>query len=273
LPDTATIKQLLEAGAHFGHQTGRWHPRMKSYIFTKRNGIHIIDLEKTVVMLDKACAFIRETVASGDTVLFVGTKKQAQESIREEATRCGMYYVNLRWLGGMLTNFSTIQARIDQLVRMEDQNARGEFGRLTKKEIKKLVEKIERLNRQMGGFKEMTRLPGMIFIVDPTKEHIALAEAKRMGIPVVAIVDTNCNPNDIDHPIPANDDAIRAIKLICSKVADAVNEGKAGLAASVPQEIVDEKAAGEAEVSAGVKAEKSPAVSNKAPQVFTPDKG
>ncbi len=262
--DTATIKQLLEAGAHFGHQTGRWHPRMKSYIFTKRNGIHIIDLEKTVVMLDKACAFIREVVSSGDTILFVGTKKQAQESIQEEAVRCGMYYVNQRWLGGMLTNFSTIQTRIDQLVRMEDQSARGEFGRLTKKEIKKLNEKIDKMNKQMGGFKEMTRLPGAMFIIDPTKERIALAEAKRMGVPVVAIVDTNCNPEEIDHPIPANDDAIRAIKLICSKVADAVNEGKAGLATLVPPEVIEEKAAGEAEAAEDNK--------NKAAQPAAPDK-
>jgi small subunit ribosomal protein S2 len=268
LPDTATIKQLLEAGAHFGHQTGRWHPRMKNYIFTKRNGIHIIDLEKTVVMLDKACAFVREVVAGGDSVLFVGTKKQAQESVKEEATRCNMYFVNQRWLGGMLTNFATIQARIDQLVRMEDQQARGEFGRLTKKEIKKLNDKIERLNKQMGGFKEMTTLPGTIFIIDPTKERIALAEARRMGIPVVAIVDTNCNPDEIDHPVPANDDAIRAIKLICSKIADAAIEGKAGLAAAVPPEVIEEKAAAEAE--AETVAEASPTEA-KEPLIFTPD--
>jgi small subunit ribosomal protein S2 len=220
---------------------------MKNYIFTKRNGIHIIDLEKTAVMLDKACAFIRETIASGETILFVGTKKQAQESVKEEATRCGMYYVNLRWLGGMLTNFVTIQARIDQLVRLEDQLARGELGRLSKKEVLKLNEKIGRLNNQMGGFKEMTALPGALFIIDPTKERIALAEAKRMGIPVVAIVDTNCNPDEIDHPIPANDDAIRAVKLVCTKIADAVLEGKAGLAAAVPVEVVAEKAAAEVE--------------------------
>lgn len=245
VPDTATIKQLLEAGAHFGHQTGRWHPRMKGYIFTKRNGIHIIDLEKTVVMLDKAGAFVRDVVAGGGTILFVGTKKQAQESVAEEAKRCGMYYVTQRWLGGMLTNFATIQARVDQLVRLEDQQARGEFGRLTKKEIKKLSDKIEHLNKQMGGFKEMTALPGALFIIDPIKEKIALAEAKRMGIPVVAIVDTNCNPDIIDHPIPANDDAIRAIKLICSKVADAVLEGKASLTAAVPAEVSEEKAAEE----------------------------
>ncbi len=248
MPDTATIKQLLEAGAHFGHQTGRWHPRMKGYIFTKRNGIHIIDLEKTVVMLDKACAFVRDVVAEGGTILFVGTKKQAQESTEEEARRCGMYYVNQRWLGGMLTNFATIQTRVDQLVRMEDQQARGDFGRLTKKEITKIGEQIERMNRQMGGFKEMTSLPSALFIVDPTKERIALAEAKRVGIPVVAIVDTNCNPDEIDHPIPANDDAIRAIKLICSKIADAVLEGKAGMAAIEAAEAGKDE--GEAEVSA-----------------------
>jgi small subunit ribosomal protein S2 len=239
LPDTATIKQLLEAGAHFGHQTGRWHPRMKNYIFTKRNGIHIIDLEKTAVMLDKACDFIRNTVAEGGTVLFVGTKKQSQESIEEEAVRCGMYYVNQRWLGGMLTNFATIQARVDQLVRLEDQQSRGEFGRLTKKEVLKIGEKIERMNRQMGGFKEMTDLPAAMYIVDPTKEKIALAEARRMGIPVVAIVDTNCNPDEIDHPIPANDDAIRAIKLISTKIADAAIEGKSGVT-EMPAEITEE---------------------------------
>jgi small subunit ribosomal protein S2 len=259
LPDTATIKQLLEAGAHFGHQTGRWHPRMKGYIFTKRNGIHIIDLEKTAVMLDKACAFIRDVVAQGDTVLFVGTKKQAQESVEEEAQRCGMYYVNQRWLGGMLTNFATIQARVDQLVRLEDQQARGEFGRLSKKEILKLGEKIERMNKQMGGFKEMTTLPGALFIVDPTKERIALAESRRMGIPVVAIVDTNCNPDEIDYPIPANDDAIRAIKLICTKIADAVLEGKIGMAAA-PAEIPEEVEVAELETAEVTE-----------PLIFTPD--
>jgi len=228
LPDTTTIKELLEAGAHFGHQTSRWHPAMKRYIFTKRNGIHIIDLEQTTVMLDKACNFIQQLAAEGGTVLFVGTKKQAQESIEQEAQRCGMFYVNQRWLGGVLTNFATIQARIDYLVRLEDQQSRGDFERLPKKEAMKLGEKIQRLNRNMGGFKEMTRLPDALFIVDPIKEKIALAEAKRVGIPVVAIVDTNCNPANIDHPIPANDDAIRALKLICSKIADAVIEGKTG---------------------------------------------
>ena len=182
-------------------------------------------------MLDKACDFVREVVAEGGTILFVGTKKQAQESIEQEAKRCGMFYVNQRWLGGMLTNFATIQSRIDYLVRLEDQQSRGEFERLPKKEALKLGKEIVRLNRQMGGFKEMTKLPDALFIIDPTKERIAIAEARRMGIPVVAIVDTNCNPDEIDYPIPANDDAIRAIKLICSKIADAVLEGKTGGAA------------------------------------------
>ncbi len=259
MPDTATIKQLLEAGAHFGHQTGRWHPRMKNYIFTKRNGIHIIDLEKTAVMLDKACEFVRELVAEGKTILFVGTKKQAQEAVAEEAQRCGMYYVNQRWLGGMLTNFATIQARIDQLVRLEDQQARGEFGHLSKKEVLKLGEKVAKLNRQMGGFKEMTELPGALFIIDPIKEKIALAEAKRVGIPVIATVDTNCNPDEIDYPIPANDDAIRAIRLICSKIADAVIEGKTSVAMAPAGEEA-EKEAGETEAAAITE-----------PFIFTPD--
>ena len=241
LVDTATIKQLLESGAHFWHQTGRWHPRMKSYIFTKRNGIHIIDLEQTAARLDKACDFLREVAAEGGTIHFVGTKKQAQGSVEEEAQRCQMYYVNQRWLGGMLTNFATIQARVNHLVHIEDQKDKGEFSYLPKKEALKFNEEIVRLNRQMGGFKEMTDLPTAMFIIDPTKEQIALAEARRMGIPVVAIVDTNCNPDDIDYPVPANDDAIRAIKLICSKVADAIIEGRAGqaVAAAEAEELVD----------------------------------
>ena len=230
MPDTATIKQLLEAGAHFGHQTSRWHPKMKSYIFTRRNDIHIIDLQQTAALLEKACTFIRQTVSEGGTILFVGTKKQAQEAIEAEAKRCGMFFVNRRWLGGTLTNFSTIQRRIDYLVRLENQKARGDFARLPKKEAQKFEEEIEKLNKNVGGFKEMTSLPSVIFIVDPTKENIALDEAKRLEIPVVAIVDTNCNPDTIDYPIPANDDAIRAIKLVCSKMADAVIEGKTGTA-------------------------------------------
>ena len=259
MPDTATIKQLLEAGAHFGHQTSRWNPRMKSYIFTKRNGIHIIDLEQTVTMLDKACNFIQQVATEGGIILLVGTKKQAQESIEEEAKRCGMYYVNQRWLGGVLTNFATIQARIDYLVRSEDQQARGDFNRLPKKEALKLEEEISRLNRQMGGFKEMTSLPSALFIVDPVKEKIALAEAKRMRIPVVAIVDTNCNPDDIDYPIPANDDAIRAIRLICSKVADSIIEGRTGITAILSEETTQE---GSEELEAKEVIE---------PLIFTPD--
>jgi small subunit ribosomal protein S2 len=259
LPDTATIKELLEAGAHFGHQTSRWHPAMKKYIFTKRNGIHIIDLEQTTTLLDKACDFVRQVASEGGIILFVGTKKQAQEAIEQEAQRCGIFYVNQRWLGGVLTNFATIQARIDHLVRLEDQQARGDFERLPKKEALKLEEEILRLNRQMGGFKEMTTLPDTLFIVDPTKEKIALAEAKRVGIPVVAIVDTNCDPNDIDYPIPANDDAIRTIKLICSKIADSVIEGKTGEAVA-PVEVGEEE---------GV--EKPETVEFAEPLIFTPD--
>ncbi len=232
MPNAVTIKQLLEAGAHFGHQTSSWHPRMKSYIFTRRNGIHIIDLEQTIVMLDKACQFVRQLVADGGTILFVGTKKQAQQAIEEEAKRCNMPYINQRWLGGVLTNFNTIQTRIDYLVRLEDQQAKGEFNRLTKKEALKLEKGILRLNRQIGGLKEMTSLPQALFIIDVVKEKIALAEAKRVAIPIVAIVDTNCNPTGIDHLIPANDDAIKAIKLICSSIADAVIEGRTGEAAA-----------------------------------------
>ena len=239
MPDSATIKQLLEAGAHFGHQTSRWHPRMKSYIFTKRNGIHIIDLEQTTSMLDKACEFVQEVVAEGGTILFVGTKKQAQEAIKEEAGRCDMYYVNQRWIGGTLTNFATIQARIDHLVRLEDQQSRGEFNRLPKKEALKLGEEILRLNQQMGGFKEMTSLPSALFVVDTIKENIALAEARRVGIPLVAIVDTNCNPDEIDYPIPANDDAIKAINLICNKLADAVIEAKSSGMVSLTEEVAE----------------------------------
>ncbi len=221
-----SINQLLEAGAHLGHQPSRWNPRMKRYIFTQRNGIHIIDLQQTVVMLERACAFLRDVSAGGEKIIFVGTKKQAQEAVELEAKRAGAFYVNQRWLGGMLTNFTTIQARIDYLVRLEDRKARGELSTLPKKEIGKIDEKITRLNRYLGGFKEMTALPGAVFIVDPTKERIAITEARKMKIPVVAIADTNCNPDEIDYPIPANDDAIRAVKLVCSRVADCILEGK-----------------------------------------------
>jgi len=261
LASTVTIKQLLEAGAHFGHQTSRWHPRMKRYIFTKRNGIHIIDLEQTVGMLEKACSFIEQLVADGGSVLFVGTKKQAQESIEQEAKRCNMYYINQRWLGGVLTNFSTIQNRIDYLVRLEDQQARGELERLPKKEALKLGKEIVRLNRMIGGIKEMTSLPSALFIVDVTKERLALDEAKRVGIPSVAVADTNCDPTDIDYPIPANDDAIKAIRLTCSKIADSVLEGKAGGADFLTQE----------EQQEGESVEGFAVTEAAAPVVFTPD--
>jgi small subunit ribosomal protein S2 len=255
LADTSSIKQLLEAGAHFGHQASGWHPRMKKYIFTKRNGIHIIDLELTVKMLVKAQEFVKQMVADGGTILFVGTKKQAQEAAETEAKRCNMPYINQRWLGGTLTNFSTIQSRIDYLVRLEDQRAKGEFSRLPKKEASKLDEEIVRLNRQLGGIKEMTKLPSALFIVDPTKDKIALLEANRMGIQVVAICDTNCNPDELDVVIPANDDAIRAVKLICSKIADAVIEGK-GIQVIAPKE--EEIAAAEAALTTPATKEPAP---------------
>lgn len=224
--ENTLIKQLLEAGAHFGHHTSYWHPKMGKYVFTQRNGIHIIDLEQTITMLEKAYIFVQDLVARGQNILFVGTKKQAQQTVEEEAMRCGMSYVNQRWLGGMLTNFATIQGRIDHLVRLENRRDKGELDVLPKKERVRLEKELLRLNTQMGGFKEMTTLPAALFIADPIKDRIALAEANKLDIPVVAIVDTNCNPDNIDYPIPANDDAIKAIRLICSKIADAVMEGK-----------------------------------------------
>ena len=230
--ESISVKELLEAGAHFGHHAGYWHPKMRDFIFTQRNGIHIIDLEKTVLMLEKACAFVRDLAASEQAILFVGTKKQAQQVVEEEAKRCGMCYVNQRWLGGMLTNFAVIQKRIDYLVRLEDRSEKGEFDSLPKKERMKLEKEILRLGRQIGGFKEVTSLPGTLFITDPIKDKIAFAEAKKLDIPVVAVVDTNCNPEDVDYPIPANDDAIKAIRLVCSKIADAVIEGKSMLEAA-----------------------------------------
>jgi len=224
--EKVSVKELLEAGAHFGHHTSFWHPKMKKFIFTRRNSIHIIDLEQTVTMLDKACAYVRDLVAEGKSIIFVSTKRQAQQIIEEEAKRCDMYYVNQRWLGGMLTNFTTIQSRIDHLVRLEDKREKGELDSLPKKETSKLDKKIQRLNEQMGGFKEMTTLPDALFIVDPLKDEIAFTEAKRLGIPVVAIVDSNCNPDNIAYPIPANDDAIKTIRLVCSRIANSVIEGK-----------------------------------------------
>jgi small subunit ribosomal protein S2 len=221
-----SMKALLEAGAHFGHQTRRWDPRMKPFIFTQRNGIHIIDLQQTVRRLEEAVEWVSQTVAEGGTILFVGTKKQAQETIESEATRCGMPYVNSRWLGGTLTNFTTIQGRIDHLVRLEDALERGEFGRMAKKEVLKIEEEIIRLNRHFGGIKELTKLPAAVFIVDPSMEYIAVAESNRVSVPIVAMTDTNCNPELIDWPIPSNDDAIRAVRLVTARIADAVIEGK-----------------------------------------------
>ena len=240
-----SMKQLLEAGVHFGHQTRRWNPKMKEYIFTERNGIYIIDLQKTVKKIDEAYYFIRDLAMEGGTVLFVGTKKQAQESIEQEAKRCEMFYVNQRWLGGMLTNFKTIQSRINKLRKIEKMEADGDFDLLPKKEVIQLKAEQEKLEKNLGGIKEMKKLPSAMFVVDPRKEHIAILEAKALGIPVVAIVDTNCDPDGADYPIPGNDDAIRAVKLIDSKIADAVLEGRQG--EQMSDEAIEEVAADEEE--------------------------
>ena len=234
-----SMKQLLEAGVHFGHQTRRWNPKMAPYIYTERNGIYIIDLQKTVKKLEEAYNFVRETSANGGNILFVGTKKQAQDAIREEAIRCGGYYVNARWLGGMMTNFRTMRTRIDRLAQLRKMEEDGTFAMLPKKEVTKLQGEIEKLEKYLGGVKEMKKIPAALFIVDPRKERNAIAEAKKLNIPVVAIVDTNCDPDEIDYVIPGNDDAIRAVKLIAGKLADAVLEGKQG-------EQVEEAAAEEA---------------------------
>ena len=223
-----SMKQLLEAGVHFGHQTRRWNPKMKEYIFTERNGIYIIDLQKTVKKIDGAYNFVRDIAMNDGTVLFVGTKKQAQESIEQEAKRCEMFYVNQRWLGGLLTNFKTIQTRIAKLNQINKMEADGDFDLLPKKEVIQLCALREKLMKNLGGIKEMKKLPSCMFVVDPRKEHIAVMEARNLGIPIVAIVDTNCDPDDVDYVIPGNDDAIRAVKLIASKIADAVLEGKQG---------------------------------------------
>ena len=223
-----SMKQLLEAGVHFGHQTRRWNPKMAQYIFTERNGIYIIDLQKTVRKIDEAYMFIRDVAMEGKSILFVGTKKQAQESIESEAKRCGMYYVNNRWLGGTLTNFRTIQTRIKKLNDIDAMEKNGQFEVLPKKEVIKLCAEREKLLKNPGGIREMKKLPGAMFIVDPRKERIAVQEARTLNIPIVAIVDTNCDPDEIDYVIPGNDDAIRAVKLIAGKLADAVLEGKQG---------------------------------------------
>lgn len=220
-----SMKQLLEAGVHFGHQTRRWNPKMKNYIFTERNGIYIIDLQKTVKLLDTAYNFVRDLIADGGSIIFVGTKKQAQESIRFEADRCGAHYVNHRWLGGMLTNFNTIRKRIDRMIRLEEMETDGTFERLTKKEVLTLQNEKERLHKFLSGIRNMKKLPDAVYVADPRKEKIAVAEARKLDIPVIAIVDTNCDPDEIDYLIPGNDDAIRAVKLITSVIADAVLEG------------------------------------------------
>ena len=224
-----SMKQLLEAGVHFGHQTRRWNPKMAEYIFTERNGIYIIDLQKTVKKIEEAYAFIKEVAESGKEVLFVGTKKQAQDSIKEEAERVGMYWVNARWLGGMMTNFKTIKKRIDRLEQLTKMEEDGTFDLLPKKEVINLKAEREKLEKYLGGIKDMNKLPGALFVVDPRKEKIAIEEAKKLGIPVVAIVDTNCDPEDVDYVIPGNDDAIRAVKLIASTIANAIIEGKQGV--------------------------------------------
>ena len=238
------MKQLLEAGVHFGHQTRRWDPKMAEYIFQARNGIHIIDLQKTSKKLDEAYAFVKEQAEEGKTVLFVGTKKQAQECMKEAALKCGMFYVDQRWLGGMLTNFGTIQKRIQRLKDLEAMAQDGTFDVLPKKEVILLKKEMEKLERNLGGIKEMNELPGVIFLVDPKKERIAILEAKKLGIPVVGLVDTNCNPEEVDYAIPGNDDAIRAVKLIADVMANAVIEGKQGesFEPEMEEQPVDEEA-------------------------------
>ncbi len=236
-----SMKQLLEAGVHFGHQTRRWNPKMASYIYTERNGIYIIDLQKTVKKLEEAYAFVRELSEGGQTLLFVGTKKQAQEAIKEEAQRCGMYFVNARWLGGMLTNFKTMRGRVDRLAQLKKMQEDGTFDMLPKKEVMHHLGEIAKLEKYLGGVTEMRKLPGALFVVDPRKERNAINEARKLHIPVVAIVDTNCDPDEIDYVIPGNDDAIRAIKLIASVMANAIQEGKQG---------ADAPAAAEAEAPA-----------------------
>ena len=239
-----SMKQLLEAGVHFGHQTRRWNPKMAQYIFTERNGIYIIDLQKTVKKLEEAYMFIRDISANGEEVLFVGTKKQAGDSVKEEALRAGAHYVNARWLGGMMTNFKTIRRRIERLAQLRKMQEDGTFDLLPKKEVIKLNLEIEKLEKFLGGIKNMNKLPGALFIVDPRKERIAVAEAKKLNIPIVAIVDTHCDPDEVDYVIPGNDDAIRAVKLIAGTIANAIIEGKQGMddnaEAVVTEEVVEE---------------------------------
>ncbi len=240
-----SMKQLLEAGVHFGHQTRRWNPKMAPYIYTERNGIYIIDLQKTVKKLEEAYAFVRQLAENGESILFVGTKKQAQDAIKEESERVGMYYVNARWLGGMLTNFKTMRTRIDRLTQLRKMESDGTFAMLPKKEVIKHQGEIEKLEKYLGGVKEMKKLPGALFIVDPRKERNAIAEARKLHIPIVAIVDTNCDPDEVDYVIPGNDDAIRAIRLIASTMANAVIEGRQGEQLTMSEEAPAAEAAAE----------------------------
>ncbi|MBE6997901.1 MAG: 30S ribosomal protein S2 [Ruminococcaceae bacterium] len=243
-----SMKQLLEAGVHFGHQTRRWNPKMAEYIYMERNGIYIIDLQKTVKKLEEAYSFVRSVSESGKSVLFVGTKKQAQDAVREEAERVGQFYVNARWLGGMLTNFKTMRTRVDRMAQLKKMQEDGTFDMLPKKEVVKLLHEMEKLDKYLGGVKEMKRLPGALFVVDPRKEHNAISEARKLGIPIVAIVDTNCDPDEVDYVIPGNDDAIRSIRLISAAMASAVMEGRQG-------EDAEEAAAAEGEAAAEETAE------------------
>lgn len=248
LMSVISMKQLLEAGVHFGHQTRRWNPKMAEYIFTERNGIYIIDLQKTVKMIDEAYYFLVDVARNGGTVLFVGTKKQAKDSIFEEATRCDQYFVNNRWLGGMLTNFKTIRRRVEKLNQLNEMEEKGLFDRLPKKEVIKLKQLRDKLEKNLGGIKGLNKLPSALFVVDPRVEKNAIAEARKLGIPVVAIVDTNCDPDEVDYVIPGNDDAIRAVKLIASKMADAVLEGRQGVSFAEEPETAEVDASEETQV-------------------------
>lgn len=276
------MKQLLEAGVHFGHQTRKWNPLMKKYIFTARNDIHILNLEQTSDLIDAAYNYVRDVAASGKTVLFVGTKKQAQEAVKEEAERCGMFYVNNRWLGGCLTNFKTIKTRIERLNKLNQMEKVGEFNLLPKKEVARLKQERDKLEANLGGIKDMRELPGLIFVVDPTKEHICVKEAKALGIPLVGLVDTNCDPSNIDYVIPGNDDAIRSVKLIASAIADAIIEAREGVSMKTVENeegttdmaaaLTDDKAIEEAKAEEEV-VEKKPARKPRAKKVETPKEG
>lgn len=244
-----SMKQLLEAGVHFGHQTRRWNPKMAEYIYMERNGIYIIDLQKTVKKLEESYGFVRQLSENGQNILFVGTKKQATDTVKEEAERAGQYYVNARWLGGMLTNFKTMRTRIDRLAQLKKMQEDGTFDMLPKKEVLKLIGEMQKLEKYLGGVKDMKKLPGALFVIDSRKEHNAIAEARKLGIPIIAIVDTNCDPDEVDYVIPANDDAIRAIKLICQTMANAVLEGRQGVDVA-PTSPVEETVAAEAETEA-----------------------